>query len=102
MLQEFDFVKQDKKGSGNHIADHLSRLPLFEDESFPTLDDMTEEALMSVVVVGKAPWFIDIANYLACGVLPEFESRAMICIYSMLVVTVSFVVVFPKMKFPRS
>ena len=45
------------------------------DDSLPLLDDMTEEALMSAVVVGQAPWFADIANYLACGVEPEFESR---------------------------
>ena len=68
---------KDRKGSENVVADHLSKLPEPNDDSPSIQDEMVEETLMTALVVGKAPWFVDIANYLACGELPEFESRAM-------------------------
>ena len=77
LLQEFDFELKDQKGSEIVVAHHLSRLPEPNDESSPIQDEMFEETLMTTLVVGKAPWFADIANYLACRELPEFESRAM-------------------------
>ena len=33
--------------------------------------------MMMALVVEKASWFVDIANFLVCGELPEFKSRAM-------------------------
>ena len=77
LLQEFDFELKDRKGSENVVADHLSRLPEPNDDSPSIQDEMVEETLMIALVVRKAPWFADIANYLACGELLEFESRAM-------------------------
>ena len=59
------------------VAEYLSRLPEPNDDSPSIQDEMVEETLMIALVVGKASWFEDIANYLACGELPEFESRAM-------------------------
>ena len=59
------------------VAEYLSRLPEPNDDSPSIQDEMVEETLMIALVVGKAPWFADIANYLACGELLEFESRAM-------------------------
>ncbi|CAN6576807.1 unnamed protein product [Malus baccata var. baccata] len=69
LLQEFDLEVQDKKGSDNVVADHLSRLnenhgvgqPLPLNESFP------DEQLL--VVQEKEPWYADFVNYLACGVM---------------------------------
>ena len=52
-------------------------LPEIDDDSFPIQDEIDEETLMVALVVGKAPWYADFVNYLACGVLPKFESRAM-------------------------
>ena len=77
LLQEFDFEMQDRKGSENVVADHLFQLPTFPYDSFPMRDASVKDTLMMALVVGKTPWSIDITNYLACGELTEFESRAM-------------------------
>jgi len=70
LLQEFDLVIKDKKGSENVVAYHLSRL-VNEDvtskeaeirEKFP------DESLFSIV--GR-PWFADMANFKAGGVIPK-------------------------------
>ncbi|XP_062088688.1 uncharacterized protein LOC133795248 [Humulus lupulus] len=58
LLQEFDVKIKDKKGTENLVADHLSRLELFE------------------VNVGKeVPWFADYVNYLAAKVIPPEMTR---------------------------
>ena len=69
LLQEFDLEIKDKKGSDNVIADHLSRLEMTGgnekvikiEKNFPN-----EKFLLSV----QTPWYADIVNYLACGVVP--------------------------------
>lgn len=47
------------------------------DDSQPILDEMTEEVRLTIMAMRKAPWYVDIANYLACEVFLEFEFRAM-------------------------
>lgn len=53
LLQEYDFELKDRKGSENVVADHLSRLPELDDDSFPIQDEMVEETLKVALVVGK-------------------------------------------------
>ena len=77
LFQELDFELKDRKGSENVVADHLSRLPKPDDDSPSIQVEMVEETLMTALLVGKAPWFAYIVNYLACGELPEFESKVM-------------------------
>ena len=67
---------KDKKGSGNVIADHLSRLEkLIEDERGTEIEEnFLDEQLFQVSV--KVPWYADILNYLACGIMPpKFSYR---------------------------
>jgi len=58
LLQEFDLVIKDKKGSGNVVADHLSILvneevTLKEDE---IKDEFLDEFLFLIL---ERPWFVD-------------------------------------------
>nr|GEX33834.1 reverse transcriptase domain-containing protein [Tanacetum cinerariifolium] len=67
LLQEFDIIIRDKKGTKNLAADHLSRLEnphkdVFENkdinENFP-LETLGE------IYSGSTPWFADFANFYA-------------------------------------
>ena len=70
LLQEFDIEIKDKKGSDNVIAKHLSRIEstaknikgLEIEKSFP------DEQLFKVKI--QLPWYVDLVNYLACGIMP--------------------------------
>ena len=61
---------KDKNGSDNVIADHLSRIEstvesnrgIEIEESFPN------ELLFHVKI--QLPWYVDLVNYLACGIMP--------------------------------
>ncbi|XP_070047475.1 uncharacterized protein [Nicotiana tomentosiformis] len=69
LLQEFDLEIQDRKGSENQVADHLSRL---EEEGRPhdgleINDSFLDEKLLSISMT-KMPWFADLANYLVSGI----------------------------------
>lgn len=70
LLQEFDLEIKDKRGADNGVADHLSRLQLDTREGFdPPIDDsLPLERLMALH--GDTPWYADLANYCACGILP--------------------------------
>ena len=70
MLQEFDLEIKDKKGSDNVIVDHLSRLEkLIENERGTEIEDnFPDEQLFQISV--QVPWYADIVNYLACGIMP--------------------------------
>ncbi|XP_021722478.1 uncharacterized protein LOC110689970 [Chenopodium quinoa] len=48
LLQDFDIEMRDKKGSENHVADHLSRLPHNNVESVPINEEMGVETLMAI------------------------------------------------------
>ena len=74
LLQEFDLEIKDKKGSDNVIADHLSRLEMIAEKEKETelLENFPDEQLFLLSV--QTPWYADIVNYLACGVVPpEFS-----------------------------
>ncbi|XP_020417994.1 uncharacterized protein LOC109948704 [Prunus persica] len=75
LLQEFDLEIKDKKGSENVVADHLSRLIIpaaTEAYSLPLSESFLDEQLFAVKI--DTPWFADIVNYLAKGVVhPDFS-----------------------------
>ena len=51
------------------MADHLSRLTV-ESQCAPIDDAFPDEHLLALSM-RQAPWFADIANYLASGVIPH-------------------------------
>ncbi|XP_021729169.1 uncharacterized protein LOC110696188 [Chenopodium quinoa] len=73
-LQDFKMEMRDKKGADNYVADHLSRHPL-QKEDVPINEEVGFETLMAIAST-SSPWYADIANCLACGVIPpEFSSQ---------------------------
>ncbi|XP_028230832.1 uncharacterized protein LOC114411313 [Glycine soja] len=70
LLQEFDIVIKDKKGSENVVADHLSRLKNEEitKEEPEVKGEFPDEFLLQVAT---RPWFADMYNYKATGIIPE-------------------------------
>ena len=74
LLQEFDLEIKDKKGSDNVIADQLSGLEKTAEKEKETeiAENFPNEKLFLLAV--QTPWYADIVNYLACGVVPpEFN-----------------------------
>ncbi|XP_070023305.1 uncharacterized protein [Nicotiana sylvestris] len=77
LFQEFDLEIQDRKGSENQVADHLSRL---EEEGRPhdgldINDSFPDEQFLAILMTGMA-WFADLANYLLSSIIPnEFSSN---------------------------
>ena len=70
LLQEFDLVIQDKKGSKNLVADHLSRL-INEEVTLKELvirDEFPDELLF---IMNERPWFTDLDNFKAAGIIPK-------------------------------
>ncbi|XP_020979706.1 uncharacterized protein LOC110272159, partial [Arachis ipaensis] len=67
--KEFNIEIRDKKGVENKVADHLSRIPHDKGGTHDTSvnEFFPDEQLM---IVHKAPWFADIANFKATGALP--------------------------------
>nr|KYP58899.1 Transposon Ty3-I Gag-Pol polyprotein [Cajanus cajan] len=70
LLQEFDLEIKDKKGCENHVVDHLSRLvnEQVTSQEEEILEEFPDEKLFEV---SERPWFADMANYKAAGVVPE-------------------------------
>ena len=70
LMQEFDLEIKDKKGSDNMIADHLSRLENTAEKEKETkiAENFLDEQLF--LLLAQTPWYADIVNYLACGVVP--------------------------------
>ena len=74
LLQEFDMEIKDKKGCDNVIADHLSRLEKItvKEEEIEVAENFPDEQLFQLSF--QLPWYADIVNFLACGVMPpEFS-----------------------------
>ena len=74
LLQEFDLEIKDKKGCDNVIADHLSRLEktTVKEEEMEGAENFLDEQLFQLSF--QLPWYADIVNFLACGVMPpEFS-----------------------------
>ncbi|XP_070039098.1 uncharacterized protein [Nicotiana tomentosiformis] len=60
-----------EKGAENQVADHLSRLEGAEKKV--EVEDITEtfpDKQLLAVTLEEAPWYADIANYLASGIVP--------------------------------
>ena len=74
LLQEFDLEIKDKKGSDNVIADHLSRVEkaTVQEERREIAENFLDEQLFQLSL--QSPWYADIVNFLACGIMPpEFS-----------------------------
>ena len=74
LLQEFDLEIKDKKGSDNVIADHLSRVEktTVKGKGTELIENFPDEQLFQLSF--QLPWYVDIVNFLACGVMPpEFN-----------------------------
>ena len=69
LLQEFDLEIMDRSGTKNQVADHLSRLEKSGDqEEISIRDSFPDEQLFAVSEA--RPWFADIANFVACEIIP--------------------------------
>ena len=74
LFQEFDVEIRDKKGSDNVIADHLSRVEktTVPEEGREIAENFPDEQLFQLSL--QSPWYADIVNFLACGIMPpEFS-----------------------------
>ena len=69
--QEFNVIVIDRPGKENQVADFLSHLNT-EGENVLVFDEFPDEHLFAIST--HTPWFIDIANYLATGKLPQHLS----------------------------
>ena len=70
LLQEFDLEIKYKKGSDNVIVDNLFRLEKIAEKEKETeiAENFPDEQLFLLSV--QTPWYANIVNYLACGVVP--------------------------------
>ena len=75
LLQEFNMEIKDKKGCDNVIADYLSRVEKnkVEEEEAELTENFPYEQLFRLSF--QLPWYADIVNYLACGVVPPKSNR---------------------------
>ena len=71
LLQEFNITIIEQPGKENLVRDFLSCIQ-HEDGTKPVDDTFPDEHLFVVSV--QTPWFIDIANYLATGKIPNHLS----------------------------
>ena len=71
LLHEFDLEIKDKKGCDNVIADHLLRVekPTVQEEEKEIAEHFLDEQLFQLSL--QSPWYADIVNFLACGVIPS-------------------------------
>jgi len=68
LLQEFDLVIRDKKGSENVVADHLLRLV---NEEVTTNEAEVRDQFPDEFLISERPWFADMANFKAAGIIPK-------------------------------
>jgi hypothetical protein len=69
LLQEFDLEIKDKKGSENHMADHLSRLRT-KDIQIETIRETFPDEQLYVLHSSTKPWHADLVKYLATKEFP--------------------------------
>jgi len=70
LLQEFDLVIKEGKGSENLMADHLSRL-VNEEVTLKELEIRDEFPDESLLVVNERTWLVNLANFKAAKILPK-------------------------------
>ena len=70
LLQEFDLEIKDKKGCDNVTVDHLSRVEktTVKEEEKEIVENFPDKQLFQLSF--QLPWYADIVNFLACGVMP--------------------------------
>jgi len=70
LILEFDIVIKDKKGSENVVAGHLPQLKNEEvtKEELEAKGEFSDEFLLQATT---RPWFADVTNYKATGIIPE-------------------------------
>ena len=66
----------DTKGANNHVAGHLSRMENMEEKvNSKEIDDaFLDEQLLRINSSSRmtaTPWYADIANFLACAIIPK-------------------------------
>ena len=62
---------KDKKGSKNLMANHLLRFPKTVQKNQAQIDyAFPDERIVALFQVEFSPWFADIANFLAEGIIP--------------------------------
>ena len=74
LLHEFDLEIKDRKGCDNVIVDHFSRIEktIVKGEGIELAEKFPDEQLFQLSF--QSPWYADIVNFLACGVMPpEFS-----------------------------
>ena len=72
VLQEFDIIIKDKKGTENVVAYHFSRLTTNLRSGITPIDDYFPDE--SLLFVSTMPWFANIVNFLVSGQLPAHWS----------------------------
>jgi hypothetical protein len=73
LLQEFDLEIRDKKGVGNSVAGHLSRLQFEKSIELPINDYMRDDTLLKVSTTD--PWYANIVNYNVASYIPPGAIR---------------------------
>ena len=73
LLNEFDLEIKDKRGTKNHVANHLSCLAHREDELCPQ-ETLPNEQLFSTSMT--LTWYANIVNYLVTNMLHPNLSKA--------------------------
>ena len=88
------------------MADHLSKLVIDEVSSTPDIDNsFPDDQLMNLAAIDETPWFADIANYLASGIVPtgrfahKSSAIGMTHCCSSLVQTACCIIAFPRLRY---
>jgi len=69
--------KRDRSEAHNLVADHLSKIERFVDDTSPIWDDFPDESLLTLSAsFPPLPWFANIVNYLIAYVFPHLASKA--------------------------
>ncbi|GJW95979.1 reverse transcriptase domain-containing protein [Tanacetum coccineum] len=71
LLQEFDIEIKDRKGTGNVVADHLSRIENDDSIDDSEVDDNFPGETLMEINTKNEPWFADFANYLVGDIVPK-------------------------------
>ena len=75
LLQEFDLEIQDKKGSENMVADHISRILVEHTMGIDEFKKKFFDEQLFTISFNKSPWFVHIVNYLATGQIPPHWTK---------------------------
>jgi hypothetical protein len=75
LLWEFDIEIQDKKGSQNVVANHLSRLTMVYMENTSLIFETFPNEQLMHIAHNPTPWFADIVNYLVTNQMPLHWGR---------------------------